>query len=151
MDRLNRAYIVLIPRVPGAEHVRDFRPISLSNSIYLIIAKVLANRLWKVLPPRISPFQFAFLPGQHMADNIVLVEEIVATWRRNDTTGFMWKVDFSKAYDTLDWRFLWNVLRRRGFPETWVRWMKQCVTTRTFALLVQGRPQGGWTHPQRGI
>ena len=63
----------------------------------------------------------------------------------------MWKVDFSKAYDTLDWRFLWNALRRRGFPETWVRWMNQCVTTPTFATLVNGRPQGGWIHPQRGI
>ena len=63
----------------------------------------------------------------------------------------MWKVDFSKAYDTLDWRFLWNALRQRGFPDTWVRWMKQCVTTPTFATLVNGRPQGGWIHPQRGI
>ena len=151
LDRLNRAYIVLIPKVPGAEHVRDFRPISLSNSIYLIIAKVLANRLRKVLPPLISPLQSAFLPGRQMADSIVLAEEIVAAWRRNGTKGFMWKVDFSKAYDTLDWQFLWNVLRRRGFPETWVRWMKQCVTTPTFAILMQGRPQGGWIHPQRGI
>ena len=151
LDRLNRAYIVLIPKVPGAEHVRDFRPISLSNSIYLIIAKVLANHLRKVLPPLISPFQYAFLPGRQMSDSIVLAEEIVVAWRRSSTTSFMWKVYFSKAYDTLDWKFLWNVLRRRGFPETWVRWMTQYVTTRTFALLVQGRPQGGWIHPQREI
>ena len=102
LDRLNRAYIVLIPKVPGAEHVRDFPPISLSNSIYLIIAKVLANRLRKVLPPLISPLQSAFLPGRQMADSIVLAEEIVAAWRRNGTTRFMWKVDFSNAYDTLD-------------------------------------------------
>ena len=50
MDRLNRAYIVLIPKVQGAERIGDFRLISLSNSIYLIIAKVLANRLQAVLP-----------------------------------------------------------------------------------------------------
>ena len=86
-----------------------------------------------------------------MADIIVLAEEIVAAWHRDGTTGFMWKVDFAKAYDSIDWRFLWNVLRRRGFPETWVRWVKQCVTTSTFAVLVNGRPQGGWIHPQRGI
>ena len=102
LDRLNRAYIVLIPKVPGVEHVRDFWPISLSNSIYLIIAKVLANQLRKVLPPLISPLQSAFWPGREMTDNIVLAEEIVAAWRRNVTIGFMWKVDFSKAYDTLD-------------------------------------------------
>ena len=86
-----------------------------------------------------------------MADNIVLAEEIVAAWHRDGTADFMWKVDFAKAYDSIDWRFLWNVLRRRGFPETWVGWVKQCVTTSTFSVLVNGRPQGGWIHPQRGI
>ena len=122
MDRLNRAYIILIPKVEGADRIGDFQPISLSNSICLIIAKVLANRLRTILPAIISPFQSAFMPGWQMADSIVLAEEIVASWRRNSTSGFLWKVDFSKAYDSLDWRFLWNVLQQRGFPETWIRW-----------------------------
>ena len=148
MDRLNTAFIVLLPKVKGAEQIGDFRPISLSNSLYLIFAKVLANRLRGVLSSLISPFQSAFIPGRQMTDSIVLAEEIVAAWRRKGTTGFMWKVDFAKAYDSLDWRFLWNVLRRRGFPEMWVRWMKQCVTTSTFVVLLNGQPQGGWIHPQ---
>ena len=42
MDRLNKAYIILLQKIEGAELIRDFRPISSSNSIYLIIAKVLA-------------------------------------------------------------------------------------------------------------
>ena len=78
----------------------------------------------------------------------MLAEEIVAAWRRDGTTGFMWKVDFANAYDSIDWRFLWNALRRQGFPETWVHWVKQCVMTSTFAVLLNGRPQGGWIHPQ---
>ena len=118
MDQLNKAYIVLVPKVQGVEQIGDFRPISLSNSIYLIIAKVLGNRLRAILSSIISPFQSAFLPSRQMSDIIVLVEEIVVAWRRSNTKGFLWKVDFSKAYDTLDWRFLWNALRRRGFPET---------------------------------
>ena len=116
MDRLNKAYIILQPKLEGAELIVDFRPISLSNSIYLIIAKVLANRLRLVLPEIISPYQSAFLPGRKMFDSIVMAEEIVAAWRRDSTPGFLWKVDFSKAYDSIDWRLLWNVLRRRGFP-----------------------------------
>ena len=151
MDRLNKAYIILLPKVEGAKLIGDFRLISLSNSIYLIIAKVLANRLRLVLPAIISPYQSAFLPGRQMSDVIVMAEGIVAAWRRDSTPGFLWKVDFSKAYDSIDWQFLWNVLRCRSFPETWVRWVKQCVSTSTFAILVNGRPQGGWIHPQRDI
>ena len=151
IDQINRAYIALLPKVQGAEQVGDFRPISLSNSIYLIIAKVLANHLRKILQAHINPLQFAFIPGRQMMDSIVIAEEIIAEWKRSDTARFIWKVDFAKAYDSLDWRFLWNVLKRRGFPTVWIKWMKQCVYTTTFAVLVNGRPQGGWIHPQRGI
>ena len=151
MDRLNKAYIVLLPKVQGAEQIGDFRLISLSNSLYLIFAKVLANRLRGVLSSLISPFQSAFIPNRYTADSIVLVEEIVTTWHRDGTTGFMWKVDFTKAYDSIDWRFLWNVLRRRRFPEMWVCWVKQFITTSTFVFLVNSWPQGGWIHPQRGM
>ena len=73
----------------------------------------------------------------------MLSEEIVAAWHRDDTTGFMWKVDFAKAYDSIDCRFLMNVPRRQGFPEMWVRWVKQCMTTATLAVLVNDRPQRG--------
>ena len=86
-----------------------------------------------------------------MSGNIVMAEEIVAAWSWDSTPSFLWKVYFSKAYDSLDWSFLWNVLRRRGFPESWIRWVKQCVTTVSFAILINGRPQGGWIHPQHGI
>ena len=64
MERFNKVYLVLIPMVPGAEKINDFRPIALSNSIYLTIAKVLANRLHEVMDSLISPLQSAFIPGR---------------------------------------------------------------------------------------
>ena len=106
MERLNKVFLVLIPKNPGAEQIGDFRPIALSNSIYLIIAKVLANRLREVMDDLISPLQSAFIPGRQMIDSIVMAEEIVAAWRRSGTIGFLWKVDFAKAYDSIDWRYL---------------------------------------------
>ena len=76
-ENLNKVYLILLPKTVGAESIGDFRPISLSNSIYLIIAKVLANRLREVLDGLISLFQFAFIPGRQMIDSVVLAEEIV--------------------------------------------------------------------------
>ena len=43
------------------------------------------------------------------------------------------------------------MLPRKGFPEDWIRWVKQCITTHSFSTLVDGRPVGGWIHPQWGI
>ena len=143
MESLNKVYLVLIPKTAGAQHIGDFRPISLSNLIYLIITKVLANRLRGVLESLISPLQLAFLSGRQMMNSAVLAQEIVADWRRSGTPCFMWKVDFPKAYDSFDWQFLWNVLQRGGFPEEWIKWMKLCITTASFSVLVNGRPQGG--------
>ena len=102
---------------------------------------------WQLVIKRVERIKVRLLAGRQMFDNIVIAAKIVATWRRDSTRGFLWKVDFSKAYDSIDWRFLWNVLQRRGFSETWVRWVKQYVTTPTFANLVNRRPQGGRIHP----
>ena len=86
----------------GAKQVGDFRPISLSNSIYLIIVKALANRLREVINYLVGPAQSTFIPGRQMVDSVVMVEEIVAAWQRRGTKGFMWKLDFVKAYDSID-------------------------------------------------
>ena len=103
MENLNKVYLILLPKTVGAKSIGDFWPISLSNSIYLIMAKVLANRLREVLDGLISPFQSAFILGRQMIDSVVLAEEIVAAWRRSSTTGFMRKVHFAKANDSIDW------------------------------------------------
>ena len=151
MEQLNKVFLILIPKTPGAEQIGDFRPIALSNSIYLIVTKVLANRLREVMDILISPLQSASISGRQMIDNIVMAEEIVAAWRRSGTTSFLWKVDFVKAYDSIYLRYLWNVLRQCGFSEEWVRWMKLCVTTSSCSVLINGRTQGGWFQQQRGI
>ena len=102
IESLNRAYIVLISKTTGAKQIGDFKPISLSNSIYLIIAKVLANRLRGTFKSLISPFRSAFILGRHMMDSVVIAQEIVADWRQSGTASFLWKVDFAKANDSLD-------------------------------------------------
>ena len=151
MEKINKSYLFMLPKRQGAESVNDYRSISLSNSIYLIMANVLANRLREVIGALIGPFQYAFIQGRQLPDSFVMAGEILAAWKVQGTKGFMWKVDFAKAYDSLDWQFLWAVLRKRGFPEEWVRWMKRCVTSQSFSVLVNERPTGGWIRPQRGI
>ena len=121
MEKINKSYLFMLPKRQGAESINDYRPIALSNSIYLIMAKVLANRLKEVIEALIGLFQYALISGRQLPDSVVLAGEILAAWKAQGTKGLMWKVDFAKAYDSLDWRFLWVVLWKRGFPEEWVK------------------------------
>jgi hypothetical protein len=71
-ERINRSYLFLLPKKPRAESLVEFRPIALSDSIYLIIGKTLANRLKKVLKDLINLVQSAFLPDRSLQESFVI-------------------------------------------------------------------------------
>lgn len=74
---LNSTYISLIPKVQNPENLEQFRPSSLCNFGYKIIAKILANRLKPLLPDIIAEEQSAFVGGKQIQDNILVVQEIL--------------------------------------------------------------------------
>ena len=50
------------------------------------------------------------------------------------------KLDFEKAYDSLNWEFLLSMLGNFGFGARWIRWMKTCISTAKVSILVNGSP-----------
>jgi hypothetical protein len=99
---INSTNIVLVPKIKNPTRVTDYHPISLCNVLYKLAAKVLANRMKKVLTEIISPNQSAFVPGRLITDNIIVAFEALHTMdvRLKGRKGFMaLKLDMSKAYD----------------------------------------------------
>ena len=78
MERINKSHLFLPQKHQGADRVEKFCPISLSNSIYLIITKVLANKLREVIDKLIGPFQSAFIPERQLVDRAIVAGKIVA-------------------------------------------------------------------------
>ena len=102
---LNHTYIVLIPKIKIPVKVSDYRPISLCNVIYKIIAKVLANKLKQVLPHIISPTQSTFVPGRLIIDNVLVAYEALHMMhgRKKGKNGTLaMKLDISKVYDRVE-------------------------------------------------
>ena len=78
---INSSLIVLIPKVPNLSSSNHFRPISLCNVIYNIISKILVSRIRPLLPRFISPCQSAFIPRRWIAENQVIVQELLHSFK----------------------------------------------------------------------
>lgn len=95
--------------------VKDFRPISLIGSMYKIIAKILTNRLVGVLGDIVNEVQSAFIAKRKILDGSFILNEVMQ-WRRiKKKQALIFKVDFEKAYDSVRWDFLDDVLYKFGF------------------------------------
>nr|CAN83685.1 hypothetical protein VITISV_003813 [Vitis vinifera] len=118
--------------------ISDFRPISLITSFYKIIAKVLSGRLRGVLHETIHSTQGAFVQGRQILDLVLIANEIVDERRRSGEEGVVFKIDFEKAYDHVRWDFLDQVLEKKGFNLRWRKWMSGCLSSVSYAVMVNG-------------
>ncbi|GKB64910.1 RNA-directed DNA polymerase, eukaryota, reverse transcriptase zinc-binding domain protein, partial [Tanacetum coccineum] len=96
----NFAFITLIPKVSNPLFIKDYRPISLISLHYKIVAKILANRLSKVIDSIISPEQSAFILGQQILDGPLILSEIIDWYKKCKKKLMLFKVDFEKAFDS---------------------------------------------------
>ena len=106
------------------------------GGLYKVSAKMLANRLRIVIGNVISEIQSAFVKGRQILDGILVVNKVVDEAKKLKKNLLLFKVDFVKKCDSVDWNFLDDVMCKMSFPRLWRKWMKECVTTATTTILV---------------
>ncbi|GJV12261.1 RNA-directed DNA polymerase, eukaryota, partial [Tanacetum coccineum] len=111
----NSSFIALIPKTQGAKLVKDFRPISLIGSLYKIITKLLANRLVIVIGDLVNDVQSAFIANRQILDGPFILNELIHWCKAKKKKTMIFKVDFEKAFDSVRWDFLEDVLKKFGF------------------------------------
>ena len=132
--------IVLIPKVNSPDVLSNFRPISLCNVIYKVASKVTANHLKPFLPEIISKQQSAFVSGRIITDNILIAYESLHTIRKQKVKHpfFALKIDMTKAYDGVEWKYLKGVLLKLGFNAIWVDMVMRCINSVKYIVKVDG-------------
>jgi hypothetical protein len=150
LERINRSYMVLLPKKPGAVKVTDFRPICLQNCSVKIAVELLTTRLQQQITELVDPNQTGFLKGRTISENFVFAAELVQVCYKRKVPTLVLKLDFAKAFDTVNWDSLMAVLRVRGFNDTWCSWIARVLSSSLTAVLVNGCP-GPWFHCRRGL
>jgi len=135
---LNYNFLVLIPKVNKSLTFGDFRPISLCNLCYKIIAKILENRLRPILSHGLLEEQLGFLQRRQNMDAVDTAHEFPYSIKKKNLKERILKLDLKKAYNYINWDFLRLVLFQAGFGLLVMNWIMRCVTSVTYAMLVNG-------------
>jgi len=134
--RLNYGNIILLPKKENANQIQQYRPICLLNVSFKIFTKVGTNRISKVANKVIRPTQTAFMQGRHILEGVLILHETIHELHRKKMDGVLLKLDFEKAYDKVQWPFLQQVLRMKGFGSLWCKWIENFVSQGSVGIKV---------------
>ena len=121
---MTKGVITLLYKGKGSRALLDsYRPITLLNSDYKLLAKALASRFGPALRHVIDPTQTAFVPGRWIGDNVLCHLEEVEYLQHTGRPGCMVFLDFSKAYDRLSRPWVLSCMRSMGFGQNACKWV----------------------------
>lgn len=114
------------------------------------MSKILANRLSLKIDSLLDASQSAFIKGQCIVDNIITAQETFFYMQKHHLPGLILKVDFAKAFYTVDWCFILELLKARGFSDKWIGWINAILTSSKAKFLINGN-QSGYISYRRGL
>ena len=115
---LSEGILTLVPKAnrPRSE-IKSYRPITLLNVSYKIIATAIAKRFKKILPTIIDKDQTGFMTGRFIGDNTRLTYDLIQELKKEDRSALFLSLDIEDAFNAVDWEFAKMVMRKRNFPD----------------------------------
>jgi hypothetical protein len=125
---LNFGIITLLSKQRDASYIKQYCSICLLNVSFKIFTKVVVNRMTRIATKIINPSQTTFIPGRNTMEGVVMLHETIHKIHRKKMSGVILKLDFEKVYDKVNWKFLQQPIRMKGFLEKCCHWIDQFVS-----------------------
>lgn len=149
-EAFNATFIALIAKTGMPVNYNDFRPISLCNFTYKVIAKIITNRIKPILSQDISMEQISFLENRQIHEAIGIAQEGLHSIKVTKQRGMIMKFYLSKAYDRMSWLYLRMILTHVGFHNNLINWTMCCLSFVSYSLLINGLVTN-FFHPEHGL
>jgi exonuclease III len=137
---LNDAFMILLRKHQAPTSLKDYRPIALMHSFSKLFAKCLARRLAPWLQRIVANNQSAFIKGRLIHDNFRAVQLACRWLHARRFPAVLLKIDIAKAFDSVSWPFLIEIMQTIGFPRRWTEWISILLSTASTRVLINGRP-----------
>ena len=121
---LRKSVITLIFKKGIRTDIANYRPISLTNIDYKILAFTLASRIQSVIAEIVSPDQVAYVKKRFIGTNVRLISDVFNHYNYKNEDGVMMFLDFKKAFDSIEWDFIFSALDKFQFGEQFKQWIK---------------------------
>ena len=123
-NSLREAVIKCLPKKGDIAFVKNWRPISLLNADYKILAKALSIRVFQFLPHLISEEQTCSVKGRKINENLLILRDFVQYANENQLNAYLISLDQMKAFDRVNWEFLFKTLHKMNFGNDLIQWIK---------------------------
>jgi hypothetical protein len=150
LQAINNSFITLIPKVNSPTTVNDFRPISLINCIVKIITKLMGNRLQSVIIPLLHQNQYGFIKTRTIQDFLAWTFEYIHQCKQSRRQIIILKLDFTKAFDTIEHNAILDMMKQLGFGHKWIQWTKSILHSATTSIMLNGET-GKCFNCKRGV
>jgi exonuclease III len=118
--------------------LKNWRPITLLCVDYKILAKALAMRLHTILPDYIDESQFGYIKDRYIGENIRCLIDLNNMCIKKNQEAFAIQIDFEKAFDSINWDFMFTSLEQMNFDQDFIKWVKILYRNTTSCVINNG-------------
>lgn len=149
-EGMNLSLVMLIPKTANSIRITDFHPIVMGNFSYKIFTKIIDLCLGHFIGNTFSPSQYGFILGRKIHTCIAIASKTINSLRMGTKDSMAIKVDITKAFDTVSWEFLSQVLSCMGFSVRFCNMVTGILSSARLSILINDSPNGYFSY-SRGV